>query len=26
VSLVDIDDETVWTTETPAYPFGAVVV
>lgn len=26
LSLVDVDTGTVWTAETPAYPFGAVVV
>lgn len=26
VSLVDVADGTVWTTDSPAYPFGAVVV
>ncbi|EMA69099.1 hypothetical protein C461_05692 [Halorubrum aidingense JCM 13560] len=26
ISLVDVDDGAVWTAETPAYPFGSVVV
>jgi hypothetical protein len=26
ISLVDVADGTVWTADTPAYPFGAVVV